>query len=137
MFLFKPRYIRYCTLQMKQIFLQFKTLITPAVVSKMHTLFEMIFWNNYAWLNNWICAEQCWMLHALRGDGFDCLLTLISIKMQHPRPLQVCTNICILYAHTGAGVIRSGISRQLALAILRLTYSSVFYTRISNHFPWM
>ena len=31
------------------------------------------------------------MLHTLRGSGFDCLLTLISIKMEHPRPLQVST----------------------------------------------
>ena len=46
------------------------------------------------------------MLNTLRGDGSDCLLTLIFIKMEHPRPLQVCTNICIIFAHTGAGVIR-------------------------------
>ena len=46
------------------------------------------------------------MLNTLRGNGFDCLLTLISIKMEHPRPLQVCTNICIIFAHTGARVIR-------------------------------
>ena len=26
--------------------------------------------------------------------------------MEHPRPLQVCTNVCIIFAHTGAGVIR-------------------------------
>ena len=45
------------------------------------------------------------MLNTLRGNGFDCLLTLISIKMEHPRPLQVCTNVCIIFAHTGAGVI--------------------------------
>ena len=46
------------------------------------------------------------MLNTLWGDGFDRLLTLISIKMQHPRPLQGCTNVCIIFAHTGAGVIR-------------------------------
>ena len=46
------------------------------------------------------------MLNTLRGNGFDCLLTLISIKMEHPRPLQGCTNVCIIFAHTGAGVIR-------------------------------
>ena len=44
--------------------------------------------------------------HFLRGDGLDCLLSLISIKMEHPRPLQVCTNLCFIFAHTGAGVIR-------------------------------
>ena len=27
------------------------TLITPAVVPKRHTLFEMISWNNFVWLN--------------------------------------------------------------------------------------
>ena len=26
--------------------------------------------------------------------------------MEHPRPLQVCTNVCIIFAHTGARVIR-------------------------------
>ena len=46
------------------------------------------------------------MLHNLRGDGFDCLSTLISIKMEHPRPLQVCAHVCIIFAHTGAGVLR-------------------------------
>ena len=46
------------------------------------------------------------MLNTLRGDGFDCLLTLLSIKMEHPRPLQVCTNACIIFAHKGARVIR-------------------------------
>ena len=46
------------------------------------------------------------MLHTLKGNGFDCLFTLVSIKMEHPRPLQVCTNVCIIFAHTGAGVIR-------------------------------
>ena len=25
--------------------------------------------------------------------------------MEHPRPLQVCTNVCIIFAHTGARVI--------------------------------
>ena len=46
------------------------------------------------------------MLNTLRGDGFGCRLTLISIKMEHPRPLQACTNICIIFVHTGAGMIR-------------------------------
>ena len=48
------------------------------------------------------------MLNSLRVNGFDCLLTLISIKMQHPNTLQVCTNVCIIFSHTGAGVIRVG-----------------------------
>ena len=52
------------------------------------------------------------MLNTMRGDGFDCLLTLISIKMEHPRPLQVCTNVCIIFAHTGDGVIRVNTGRQ-------------------------
>ena len=47
------------------------------------------------------------MLNTLRGDGFARLLTLISIKIEHPRPLQVCTNVCIIFADTGAGVIRN------------------------------
>ena len=46
------------------------------------------------------------MLNTLKGNGFDCLLTLISTKMEDPRPLQVCTNICFIFAHTGARVIR-------------------------------
>ena len=48
------------------------------------------------------------MLHALKGNGFDCLLTLVYIKMEHRQPLHVCTNFCIIYAHTGAGSIRVG-----------------------------
>ena len=46
------------------------------------------------------------MLNTLRGNGFDCLLILVSIKMEHPKPLQVCFNVCIIFAHTGAGGIR-------------------------------
>ena len=46
------------------------------------------------------------MLNTLSGDRLDCLLTLISIRMEHPRQLQVCTNVCIIFAHIGAGVIR-------------------------------
>ena len=46
------------------------------------------------------------MLNTLKGNGFYCLLTLVSIKMEHRRPLQVCTNVCIIFADTGAGVIR-------------------------------
>ena len=49
------------------------------------------------------------MLNTLRGDRLNGLLTLVSIKMEHPRPLQVCTNICIIFAHTGARVIRLSI----------------------------
>ena len=86
-----------------------KTLITPAVVPKRHTLFDMIFWNNCA-CN---CAKQYWILNTLRGDGFDCFLTLISIMMEHPGPLHVCTNVCIIFAHTGAGVIRVAVQGQV------------------------
>ena len=55
------------------------------------------------------------MLSTLKGKGFDCLATLVSIKMEHPQPLHVCTNVCIIYAYTGAGLIRvlkSVISRR-------------------------
>ena len=45
-------------------------------------------------------------IHTLRGGGFDCLLTLISIKMEHPRFLQVCTIVLLYMMHTGPGVIR-------------------------------
>ena len=38
------------------------------------------------------------MLHTLRGKGFDCLFTLVSIKIEHPQPLNVCTNVCIVEA---------------------------------------
>ena len=58
------------------------------------------------------------MLHALKGNGFDCLFTLVSIKMDHPRPLQVCTNVCIIFAHTGAGVIRVKWKIPVQLALL-------------------
>ena len=46
------------------------------------------------------------MLHTLKGNGFDSLLTLVSIKMEHPQPLHVCNNVCIINAYTGAGLIR-------------------------------
>ena len=45
------------------------------------------------------------MLHALKGNGFDCLLTLVSIKMEHCSP-SMCAPI--FDAHTGAGSIRVG-----------------------------
>ena len=51
------------------------------------------------------------MLHTLRGGGFSCLLTLISIKMEHlpPPSLQVCTIVCVIYkAHRGRGVLGLG-----------------------------
>ena len=48
------------------------------------------------------------MLSTLKGKGFDCLATLVSIKMEHPQPLQVSTNVYIIYAQTGAGLIRVG-----------------------------
>ena len=51
----------------------------------------------------------CALLNAAHFEGqwvLYCLFTLVSIKMEHPRPLQVCTNVCIIFAHTGAGVIR-------------------------------
>ena len=41
------------------------------------------------------------MLNTLRDDGFDSLLTLISIKMHRPQPLH---QVCIIFAHTGARV---------------------------------
>ena len=43
------------------------------------------------------------MLYTLGDDGFDSLLTLISIKMHRPQPLH---QVCIIFAHTGARVIR-------------------------------
>ena len=39
-------------------------------------------------------VERCTLGWA---GGFDCLLTLISIKKEHPQPLQVCTILCIVY----------------------------------------
>ena len=66
------------------------TLITPAVVPKRQkSYFEII-------VLGWICAVQSWILNTWRGDGFDCLFTLISIKLEHPWPLQVCTIVCII-----------------------------------------
>ena len=78
------------------------TLITPAVVPKRHTLSEIIFWNNCAWLN---MCRACWTLWGAMGLT---VLKLISIRMEQPRPLQVCTNVCIIFAHTVAWVIRVG-----------------------------
>ena len=79
------------------------TLITLAVVPKcthfLESFFETI-------VLGWICSVHCWKLHTLKGNGFDCLFTFVSIKMEHPWPLQVCTNACIIFALTGAGVIR-------------------------------
>ena len=44
------------------------------------------------------------MLHTWMGQGFGCLLTSMSIKMEHPLPLQVCTILCIIYdAHLSQG----------------------------------
>ena len=58
------------------------------------------------------------MLHTLKGGGIDCLLKLISIKMEHPQPLQVCTVVCIIYdAHRGRG----DLGRTLPILSLHLT----------------
>ena len=44
------------------------------------------------------------MLNTLRGQWFYCLLALIFLKIEHHRPLQVCTIVCIIYdAHIGQG----------------------------------
>ena len=66
-----------------------------AVVPKRHTLFGIIF---EIIVLGWICAVHYWMLHTLRGKGFDCLFTLVSIKIEHPQPLNVCSNVCIVEA---------------------------------------
>ena len=72
------------------------TLITPAVVPKKHILFELIFWNNCAWLN--MCREHF--------EGRWVWLSLISIKMEHPPPYK-CAPLLVSYMmHTGTGVIR-------------------------------
>ena len=55
----------------------------------MYTLFEIIYFEII--LLGWICAVHHRMLHTRRARGVDCLLALLSIKMGHPRPLQVCT----------------------------------------------
>ena len=79
------------------------TLITLAVVPKCTHFLESFF---EKFVLGWICSVHCRTLHTLKGNGFDCLFTLVSIKMEHPRPLQECTNVCIIFARTGAGVIR-------------------------------
>ena len=76
------------------------TLIGPRLLGQndahfLKSYFEII-------LLGWICAVHCWKLHTLRGSGFDCLLTWIFIKMEHPQPLHVCTIVCIIYdVHRG------------------------------------
>ena len=88
---------------LRQICTLLAVLKTLAVVPKcthfLESYFEII-------VLGWICSVHCWMLHALKGNGFDCLFTLVSIKMEHSQPVHVCTNVCIIYAHTGAGLIR-------------------------------
>ena len=60
-------------------------------------------------LLGWICAVYRRMLHSWRGRGFDCLLTLVSIKMN--------TIVCILYiiydTHRGARGIRVLIAKSV------------------------
>ena len=49
------------------------------------------------------------MLHTLRGHGFDCLFTLVSIKMEHTHAAPPSVHQCLyhtVYAHTVAAVIR-------------------------------
>ena len=79
------------------------TLITPAVVPKRHTLFEMIFWNNCAWLN--MCRAVLNVEH-FEGRWVWLSFNINFYKDGTPLPLQVCTSVCIIFAHTGAGVIR-------------------------------
>ena len=70
------------------------TLITPAVVQKWYTLFEIMFWNNFAWLNI-CCAPYCRMLHTWRGRSFD--INFYKVEQPWPLRLQVCTTVCIIY----------------------------------------
>ena len=53
-----------------------------------------------------MCAVHRRMMHTWRGQGFDCLLTLISIKIEHPQPLKMhCAPLCVSYMiQTGARV---------------------------------
>ena len=98
-----------------------------------HTLFDII-------LLGGICAVHHRMLHTLRGGRFDCLLTLISLKMKHPRPLQVCTIVCIIYdAHRGRGDYRNRVTRMtrrfyhLRCCCFRLKQWSASWFQSSKH----
>ena len=52
------------------------------------------------------------MLHTLRGQGFDRLLTLDGTPPAPPSVYQCLYHTCML--HTGAGVIRYGQSRKIS-----------------------
>ena len=73
------------------------------------------------------------MLNTLKGDGFDCLLTLISIKMEHPRHLQVCINVCIIFAHKGARVIRVKTGKIILKKINKQFVLSFFLVSVSEY----
>ena len=75
----------------------------PSCCAKMNTLFGIIFWNNFAWLNMF-----CALLNAARFEGQWVWLSFyISFYKDGTPPAPPCVqNICIIYAHTGAGLIR-------------------------------
>ena len=78
-------------------------LITPAVVPKRHTLFQMTFWNSYAGLN--MCRAVLNVEH-IEGRWGWLSFNINFYKDGTPQaPIQVCTHVCIIFAHTGAGVI--------------------------------
>ena len=74
------------------------------------------------------------MLHTLKGSRFDCLFALVSIKMELPipQPLHVCTNVCIIYAHTKAGLIR-GLNSVPVLVITRGESNSTRFHNFAVH----
>ena len=50
--------------------------------------------------------------------------------MEHPRPLQGCTNFCMIFAHTGAGVIRDVIFSQQFVVKETYLYASKLYKQV-------
>ena len=78
-------------------------LITPAVVPKKHTLFEMIFWNNCAWLNTGMC---CAVLNVEHFEGqFVWLSFNINFYKDGSPPAPPCVHQCLYHIciHRGRG----------------------------------
>ena len=49
-------------------------------------------------LLGWTYGVHRWMLHTLRSQGFDCLIILICIKMEHP-PSPPSVHHCLYHIH--------------------------------------
>ena len=99
------------------------TLITPAVVPKRHTLFEMIFRNNCAWLN--MCRAVLNVSH-FQGRW----VWLFLKRWNTPGPYK-CAPMFISYMHTQWSIFKKSCSKLVRWYLYKIC-RFVDYYLVSN-----